>query len=114
MTAAAFPMLPAAAATREPPRLPAPAARPRVVIRRRAGNNRLTDACRWWAFAALSRSPGVRAGYDARRAAGDGHHAALRRVASRLLGQLYHCRAYRQPYHEEHAWTPAQQDQQLV
>ena len=86
----------------------------RVVIRRRARNNRLADACRWWAFAALTRSPGVRAAYHARRAAGDGHDAALRRVGSKLLGQLHHCLTHRQPYHEEHAWTPTRQDQQPV
>ncbi len=80
----------------------------RVVIRRRARNNRLADACRWWAFAALSHSPGVRAAYDARRAAGDGHDAALRRVGSKLLGQLHHCLAHRQPYQEQHAWQVTQ------
>jgi transposase len=77
----------------------------RVVIRRRACNTRLIDACRCWAFAALSYSPGVRAAYDARRAAGDGHDKALRRVANKLLGQMHHCLAHRQPYQEEHAWA---------
>jgi transposase len=79
----------------------------RVVIRRRACNTRLIDACRCWAFAALSYSPGVRAAYDARRAAGDGHDAALRRVGSKLLGQLHHCLAHRQPYQEQQAWAVA-------
>jgi transposase len=77
----------------------------RIVIRRRARNNRLADACRWWAFAALSHSPGVRAAYDARRAAGDGHDAALRRIGSKLLGQLHHCLADQEPYQEQQAWT---------
>jgi transposase len=80
----------------------------RIVIRRRARNNRLADACRWWAFAALSHSPGVRAAYDARRAAGDGHDAALRRVGSKLLGQLHHCLAHRQAYQEDQAWPAAE------
>ena len=56
----------------------------------------------------------LRSGPSARRAAGDGHDAALRRVGSKLLGQLHHCLAHRQPYHEEHAWTPAHQDLQLA
>ena len=55
-------------------------------------------------YPALQRStvwaPGVRAAFDARRAAGDGHDAALRRVGSKLLGQLHHCLAHR----EQHAW----------
>jgi transposase len=80
----------------------------RIVIRRRARNNRLADACRWWAFAALSHSPGVRAAYDARRAAGDGHDAALRRVGSKLLGQLHHCLTHRQAYQEDQAWPAAE------
>jgi hypothetical protein len=44
MTAPAFPMLPAAADT--PERSPAACGKTRIVIRRRASNNRLADACR--------------------------------------------------------------------
>jgi len=43
------------------------------------------------------------AAYDARRAAGDGHDAAPRRVGSKLLGQLHHCLAHRQLYNEQQA-----------
>ena len=50
---------------------------------------------RWWAVAALSVSPGARAYYDQRRAAGDTHDAALRHLASKLIGQLHHCLAHR-------------------
>src|SRR4029077_8697776 len=49
----------------------------RVVLARNIRNKRLYDATRWWAFAALSASPGARAYYDQRRAVGDGHEAAL-------------------------------------
>jgi hypothetical protein len=51
---------------------------------------RSTTACpvRWWAFTALSASPGARAYYDQHRAAGDTDEAALRRLASKLIGQL--------------------------
>ena len=55
---------------------------------------RVYDASRWWAFAALSVSPAP-AYYD-RRPAGDGHQAVLRRLASKLVGQLHH----RIPYNE--------------
>jgi hypothetical protein len=74
------------------------------VLARYIRNRRLYDAVRWWAFAALSVSPGARAYYDARRAAGDGHEAALRRLASKLIGQLHHCLAHRVLYDETTAW----------
>jgi transposase len=47
-----------------------------VVLARHARNKRLADAIYLWAFAAISASPGARAFYDARRAAGDTHHQA--------------------------------------
>jgi hypothetical protein len=76
----------------------------RLVLHRYIRNRRLYDAIRWWAFAALSVSPGARACYDQRRAAGDGHEAALRRVASKLIGQLHHCLTHRVLYDEQAAW----------
>jgi transposase len=76
----------------------------RVVLARNIRNKRLYDATRWWAFAALSASPGARAYYDQRRAAGDGHEAALRRLASKLIGQLHHCLEHRISYDEATAW----------
>jgi hypothetical protein len=76
----------------------------RLVLARNIRNKRLYDATRWWAFAALSVSPGARAYYDQRRAAGDGHEAALRRLASKLIGQLHHCLEHRVPYDEATAW----------
>jgi transposase len=81
--------------------------RSRVVLARHIRNKRLADACYLWAFTALTKSPGARAYYDTRRAAGDTHNAALRRLASKLLGQLHHCLTHHQPYHEHHAWPPA-------
>jgi transposase len=77
----------------------------RLVLARYIRNRRLYDAVRWWAFASLSVSPGARAYYDARRAAGDGHEAALRRLASKLIGQLHHCLAHRVLYDEVTAWA---------
>ena len=81
--------------------------RSRIVLARHIRNKRLADACYLWAFTALTKSPGARAYDDTRRAAGDTHNAALRRLASKLLGQLHHCLTHRQPYDEHHAWPPA-------
>jgi transposase len=53
-----------------------------AVPARHVRNKRLADACYHWAFSALTRSTGARAYYDQRRAAGDRHNAALRRLAS--------------------------------
>ena len=41
--------------------------RSRYVKARKIRNKRLADACHWWAFATLTRSPGARAHYDRRR-----------------------------------------------
>jgi len=81
--------------------------RSRVVLARHIRNKRLADACYLWAFTALTKSPGARTYYDSRRAAGDTHSAALRRLGSKLLGQLHHCLTHHQPYHEHDAWPPA-------
>ncbi|MGW5190531.1 IS110 family transposase [Kribbella sp. NPDC004138] len=76
----------------------------RVVLLRRARNQRLADACRWWAFNAMQHSPGAMAYYRRRRAAGDTHEAALRRLGSKLVGQLHHCLEHREFYREDIAW----------
>jgi transposase len=78
----------------------------RLVLARYTRNRRLFDAVRWWAFAAPSVSPGARACYDQRRAAGDSHEAALRRLASKLIGQLRHGLAHHVLYDEATAWPP--------
>jgi transposase len=80
--------------------------RSKVVLARYIRNKRLADACYLWAFSTLTRSAGARTFYDHRRAAGDRHHAALRRLASKLLGQLHHCLTHRIPYNEHAAWPP--------
>jgi hypothetical protein len=60
----------------------------RTVLARHVRNRRLADAIYLWAFATLTASPGARAYYDAHRAAGDGHHQALRALGNRLVGIL--------------------------
>jgi transposase len=76
-----------------------------VVLARYARNKRLADAADQWAFCALTTSPGARAFYDARRAAGDTHHRALRALANRLVGILHGCLRHRTNYDEHLAWA---------
>jgi hypothetical protein len=75
-----------------------------VVLARYARNKRLADAIHQWAFAALSASPGARTFYDQRRAAGDGHHKALRALGNRLVGILHGCLRHQSIYAEHLAW----------
>jgi hypothetical protein len=74
------------------------------VLARYARNQRLADAIYLWAFAALTASPGARAFYDTRRAAGDTHHAALRALGNRLVGILHGCLQHHSVYDETIAW----------
>ncbi|MBG0831628.1 IS110 family transposase [Planomonospora sp. ID67723] len=75
-----------------------------VVLARVARNRRLFDACYQWAFAAIRCSPGARALYDRRRAAGAGHHEALRVLANRLVGIYHGCLRHHTRYDEQRAW----------
>jgi hypothetical protein len=76
----------------------------RVVLARYARNKRIADATYIWAFAAITKSPGVRALYDRRRAAGDAHRQALKVVSNRLVGILHGCLVSQTLYDEEIAW----------
>jgi hypothetical protein len=76
----------------------------KTVLARHVRNRRLADAIYLWAFASLSSSPGARAYYDARRAAGDGHHQALRALGNRLVGILHGCLTHHVAYDESIAW----------
>jgi transposase len=62
-----------------------------TVARRLAYNRHLGEAVQQWAFCSLSRSPWARDFYDAKIAAADGHHAALRKLGNRWLEVLWHC-----------------------
>jgi hypothetical protein len=77
----------------------------RAVLARYVRNQRLADAIYLWAFAALTASPGARAYYDHRRAAGDTHHQALRALGNRLVGILHGCLTHHTPYSETTAWA---------
>lgn len=62
-----------------------------VVARRLAHNHYLGAAVHQWAFCSLTKSRWAREFYDAKIAAGKGHHAALRALGNRWLEILWHC-----------------------
>ena len=76
----------------------------RAVLARVACNRRLANACFWWAFCALTRSPGARRYYRQLRGRGKSHNQALRALANRLVGILHGCLEHRQTYREAMAW----------
>jgi hypothetical protein len=84
------------------------------VLARYARNNRLADALHQQAFSALRASAGARAYYDALRARGVGHHAALRQLANRLVGILHGCLRTHTCYDEATAWPQHAQAQAAV
>jgi hypothetical protein len=83
----------------------------KAVLARYARNDRLANALHQQAFSALTGSPGARAYYDALRARGIGHHAALRQLANRLVGILHGCLKTGTTYDEQTAWPHLKQDQ---
>jgi hypothetical protein len=83
----------------------------KTVLARHVRNRRLADAIYLWAFASLTASTGARAYYDARRAAGDGHHQALRGLGNRLVGILHGCLAQHVAYDETIAWAHRPENQ---
>jgi transposase len=62
-----------------------------VVATRLACNRYLADAVQQWAFCSLRCSGWAREFYDAQRARGKTHHAALRALGNRWLEILWHC-----------------------
>ena len=62
-----------------------------VVATRLACNRYLASAVQQWAFCSLRCSGWAREFYDAQRARGKGHHAALRALGNRWLEILWHC-----------------------
>jgi transposase len=86
----------------------------KTVLSRHVHNDRLRDALRLQAFAALTNSPGARAYYDQLRARGTGHRAALRQLGNRLVGILHGCLKTSTTYNEDTAWPQAQEDLQAA
>lgn len=81
----------------------------RAVLARHVRNKHLADALYAQAFSSLSSSPGARAYYDARRAAGATHHQALRALGNRLVGILHGCLRHHHIYDENIAWASTHQ-----
>jgi hypothetical protein len=80
----------------------------RVVLARYARNRRLGDAVHQWAFCSMRGSPGARGYYQAMRARGIGHQAALRQLGNRLVGILHGCLKTNTTYNEATAWAHLQ------
>jgi hypothetical protein len=76
----------------------------RVMLARYVRNQWLADTLHLWAFSSLTGSPGARRYYDALRARGQAHNAALRMLANRWVGILHACLSSRRRYVEEIAW----------
>lgn len=72
-----------------------------VVAHRLACNRHLADAVQQWAFCSLSQSGWAREFYESKVAAGDNHHAALRKLGNRWLEVLWHCLMKGTLYSEE-------------
>jgi transposase len=83
--------------------------RRKIVLARYARNRRLADALQQWAFCAMRGSPGAKAYYQALRARGIGHQAALRQLSNRLVGILHGCLTTGIAYNEQTAWSHRQQ-----
>jgi transposase len=71
-----------------------------VVATRLACNRYLAAAVQRWAFCSLEQSGWAREFYDAQRARGKTHHAALRALGNRWLEILWHCLMRGQLYDE--------------
>jgi hypothetical protein len=74
---------------------------------RRAKNNRLAAVGYVWALAAVRHDAHWEAQYRARRAAGDRHVTALRKMFNSMLGKLHYCLLTGQLYDSHHAFRPA-------
>jgi hypothetical protein len=71
---------------------------------RRAKNDRIAAAGYVWALAAIRHDPHWAARYRARRAAGDRHITALRKLFHSMLGKLHHCLMTGQDYDPQHTF----------
>jgi transposase len=71
---------------------------------RRAKNNRMAAVGYVWALAAVRHDPHWEARYRARRAAGDRHVSALRKMFNSMLGKLHHCLSTGELYQADEAF----------
>jgi len=82
-----------------------------TVMHRKVKNQRLAGVGYLWAFSALTASPGARAHYDRRKAAGDRHIAAQRNLFNRMIGILHHCLQTKTIYDENTAFPTPDADE---
>lgn len=75
-----------------------------TVAHRVIKNRRLAATGGLWASIAAMTYPPAKAHYQYRRVAGDTHHAALRNLFNKMLGQLYACLRDGRTFQEEIAW----------
>ncbi|GEL20938.1 IS110 family transposase [Pseudonocardia asaccharolytica] len=73
---------------------------------RRAKNNRMAAVGYVWALAAVRHDPLWEARYRARRAAGDRHVTALRKMFNSMPGKLHHCLTTGELYQPDEAFRP--------
>lgn len=73
---------------------------------RRAKNDRIAATGYVWALAAIRHDPDWHARYQARRAAGDHHVTALRKLFNTMLGKLHCCLTTHQLYDPAQAFRP--------
>jgi hypothetical protein len=71
-----------------------------IIEHRQAHNHALGDAAQTWAFCSLTCSSWAPDYYAAQRSRGKSHHGALRALANRWLGILWHCLTTAQLYDE--------------
>lgn len=81
-----------------------------VVNRRIVKNNRLANALYWWAFSAATSTPSGKAAYAHRIQCGDRQGAALRNIANRLVGCLWHCMTTGEMWDEQAVWRSFYRD----
>lgn len=82
--------------------------RTRNVYARRAKNDRIAAAGYVWAMAAIRHDPQWESKYRTRRAHGDRHVTALRKLFNTMLSKLHHCLTTRQQYRTDLAFATAE------
>lgn len=75
-----------------------------IVNRRIVKNNRLAHGLYWWSFVVATSTPSGKAALAHRKEQGDKHNAALRNIANRLVGCLWHCIVTGEVWDDRKVW----------
>lgn len=75
-----------------------------IVNRRIVKNNRLAHGLYWWSFSVATSTPSGKAMLAHRKAVGDKQNAALRNIANRLVGCLWHCLVTGEVWDDQKVW----------